>query len=276
MPPKQETYRRGRGPYHAQVPWELQDDPRADPGIIATYAALQRFTDFGGETGARVSDRQAADKAHLSTKAFRAKRMKLREMGWISWDTVDDRNDAGQVKGRINAYVVHRSLERLAPPHAEPESVPIGNQSPHPYGTESGGGADNGVRRYKELPRANLPKTNGGSPAPDVSRETPPGPTFRSDVFVEVWTAAYGAESTMPGQFFKVLQALAAKHGHAKTIGAFGRFVENTPAQFVSAAMPRKFEATFGTWLRGNGAGKGKQRPTQDLAGKNYRTGTDL
>lgn len=88
----------------AQVPWALQDDPKADAATIATYAALQRFADFGKTTGCRVSDRLAAKKAGLGRRTFIDRRNRLRQMGWISWVS-------GKANHAVNTYIIHRSPE---------------------------------------------------------------------------------------------------------------------------------------------------------------------
>ena len=93
----------GRGPYFAQIPWALQDDPRTDSGMIATYASLRRYSDFGGPTGCRASHRTLSQKAHLSSSTFRLKLAALRALGWIEWQS-------GKVDGTPNVYIVHASL----------------------------------------------------------------------------------------------------------------------------------------------------------------------
>lgn len=96
-------YRKGRGPYFAPIPWELQDNPSAKAFHIATYAALKRFADFGSDEGATVSDATVAEKAGCSERQVRYCRDDLEAWGWLEWETITTRF------GRLNAYIVHSS-----------------------------------------------------------------------------------------------------------------------------------------------------------------------
>lgn len=80
-------YQSGRGPHFSMVPWELQDDPEVDAWMVAVYAAVRRFADFGSGTGSFVSDRRGAEVAGCSERTFRDRRDKLRQIGWIEWQS---------------------------------------------------------------------------------------------------------------------------------------------------------------------------------------------
>lgn len=97
-------YRRGRGPHFASIPWELQDHTDSTAYDIATYAALKRFADFGASTGARPSDETAASIAGCSVSQFQRCRKRLKEWGWIDWES-------GKETGKTNVYTVHSALE---------------------------------------------------------------------------------------------------------------------------------------------------------------------
>jgi hypothetical protein len=109
------SVKRGRGPYFAQVPWQLQDTPRITAPTIAAYAALQRFADWGGEAGCRASHATLAAKAGLSQAGLRKCLGQLRDLGWIEWTRT----------GAANAYTVHRSL-----PGSERDRHDVANGSP--------------------------------------------------------------------------------------------------------------------------------------------------
>jgi hypothetical protein len=91
----------GRRAPFVTVPLALLDDPKVDPAAIATYAALQSYCDFGSEEGAFVTDNKASVRAHLGVRTFRDRRMLLRDLGWVDWDS-------GKEEGRSNTYRVHQ------------------------------------------------------------------------------------------------------------------------------------------------------------------------
>lgn len=93
----------------ATVPWSLQalaaerDGSNPVDGLtIAVYAALQRFTDFGGETGAHVSDSTLARYAGCDTRTVQRRRQVLRRLGFIEWTPLP---------GRPNRYTVRMSRD---------------------------------------------------------------------------------------------------------------------------------------------------------------------
>lgn len=94
-------YRRGRGPLFAAVPVDLMEDPECDAMTIAVYAALKSFADFGSEHGAQVGDNRASERAGVSPRTLRRRRDRLREMGWIEWETVNT------LFGWVNRYTIH-------------------------------------------------------------------------------------------------------------------------------------------------------------------------
>ena len=71
--------------------------------MIAVYAALRRYSDFGGPTGCRASLPTLAQKARVSRRTLIRKLEELRLTGWVSWD-------GGPRAGKPNAYLVHASL----------------------------------------------------------------------------------------------------------------------------------------------------------------------
>lgn len=147
--------RRGRGPYFAQVPWELQDAVGIDAATIATYAALQRYADFGQSTGCRVSDAVAAKKAGLSRRTFIDRRARLRRMGWVTWES-------GRAEGGVNIYVIHRSLEQ--------EGVQDVQTPVHEAPTPSERDADPGVQ---EVHTTESPSTESPTKTQESTRATP-------------------------------------------------------------------------------------------------------
>ena len=106
---KGHEYKSGRRAPFVMVPVALLDDDRVDPHTIATYAALQSYCDYGGEEGAFVTDATAAVRAHLGVRTFINRRMLLRDLGWVDWDS-------GKEDGKSNTYRVHQVG---CAPHAE-------------------------------------------------------------------------------------------------------------------------------------------------------------
>jgi hypothetical protein len=154
--------RRGRGPYFAQVPWELQDTAGIDAATIATYAALQRYADFGQSTGCRVSDAVAAKKAGLSRRTFINRRARLRQLGWVTWES-------GKAEGGVNMYVIHRSLEQ--------EGVQDVQTPVHEAPTPSELRADPGVQ---EMHTTESPSTENPTKTEESARATPRAETSPS------------------------------------------------------------------------------------------------
>jgi hypothetical protein len=92
---------RGRGPYFAQVPHALLDDEEIDAICVAVYASLMSFVGFRSHEG-EATDAEAARRAHVARSTFKVKRAKLRERGWIDWES-------GKEDGRPNRYILHMS-----------------------------------------------------------------------------------------------------------------------------------------------------------------------
>ncbi len=151
-------YRRGRGPFFAQVPFALQEgrcwhDGPCEHGAvgaatIAVYAALQRFTDFGDETGASVKDDVAARMAHVSRREFIRRRHQLRQMGWIEWRS-------GRVSAKANEYLVHRSLAGPADQTEADGGVTAGHTSATDGGVTAGHTCVTG--RHTSVPPGHTP-----------------------------------------------------------------------------------------------------------------------
>jgi hypothetical protein len=97
-------YKTGRAAPFVQVPVELLSDPNCDCHTIATYVALRSFCDFGSEAGAYPSDTAAAARAGMGRRTFIDRRQRLRDMGWVEWDS-------GKENGKTNSYTIHAVLE---------------------------------------------------------------------------------------------------------------------------------------------------------------------
>lgn len=153
-------YRRGRGPHFAPIPFELLEDPEADAYVIATYAAIKSYADFGSAEGAEVSDRTACKRAGCSERKFRECREKLRELGWLEWDRVTT------ATGTINRYVVHNSpapVEKGAEGvrHGVPEGVR--QDMPDPSGTACRRGPARGADNQEPGTKSHRPRGSGSS-----------------------------------------------------------------------------------------------------------------
>src|SRR6266446_2724511 len=71
----------------AGLPWKLQDADWVTPYTIAAYLALRRYTDFGGVRGAHASLPKLAGKAHMSRAKLHQELNRLREHGWVEWES---------------------------------------------------------------------------------------------------------------------------------------------------------------------------------------------
>ncbi len=134
--PARSHYRKGRLPPFAPIPHALQDDQDATPFHISAYAAIQRFTDYGGEVGAAVSDATAARKARMSPRQFRRCRDWLKKCGWLEWQANT---------GQLNKYVIHATVASQA-------GVPVATPAPQ-----------------ADPPRPNRPR----GPAPQADNQEP-------------------------------------------------------------------------------------------------------
>jgi len=120
----------GQGPFFAQIPFALLDDPAADAETIATYCALRRFTDFGSDKGCFASHSRLAKVAGTSVATVKRRLEWLRSAGWIDW--------AGAL-GRSNRYAVNQTQVTVSEEVAQAErgrsvrvSHPLGQAEPLP------------------------------------------------------------------------------------------------------------------------------------------------
>ena len=113
------TYTLGRKAPYAQTPIALLLDERSDAYAIAVYVALRSFCDIRQDN---VSDEMGSKRAGCSPRTFRDRRNRLREMGWVDWDS-------GKGDGRANRYVVHET------PYEGPEE---GGRQETPRGSAPG------------------------------------------------------------------------------------------------------------------------------------------
>ena len=95
----------GQGPFFAQIPFALLDDPATDAETIATYCALRRFTDFGSEKGCFASHSRLAAVAGTSIATLKRRLEWLRSAGWIGWEGA---------LGRSNRYAVNQTQVRVS------------------------------------------------------------------------------------------------------------------------------------------------------------------
>ena len=226
--------KRGRGRYFAQVPHEIQDDPKIDSGMIAAYAALRRYADWGGEGGGKASHRTLAQKAGMGVRTLIDRLEKLRDTGWIEWDS-------GKTEGTPNTYIVHAELA---------VSTPEGMQE-----------AQTGVSGSRTPGERDTPTPFVIDQEPITENQLPPA--FDAAPYVDLWIEAYGGKP--PGSFFPVMKELEAEHGPDQLTKHLRNFLEETEARFVNAGTPRKFLTTFGSWAEAGG--NGKARPTRSTAG---------
>lgn len=255
------TIRRGAGPYYAQVPWALQDDPAADAEMISVYAALQRYADFGGEHGCRAKDSEAAQKAKVSVRTFVDRRQKLRDLGWIDWAS-------GKVAGKPNEYVIHR--------------VPVSRQGYAPGADPSAGPADQYAPPADPVPPGVQTPTTNREPLPkarteadpdrfqlagyiDLHQEMLPGSVAPSGVMADVFPELEKrGRAKYPGVPIERIREQVLKHQRHYLMAIKA---ENNGARYLS--YPR-FAQTFSEWGKAPNGG----RPLAQLqTGKDYGDG---
>ena len=135
------------------VPWKLQDEAASDIEIdalcIAVYAAIKRFCDFGGETGAAVSDEKVAKLAGCSPRTLRNRRERLREAGWLDWQ---------RKPGAVNRYTV-RDQPRHDTPRIAAGAAEDRGESCRGGGGQTAARAAEGSAGDAAVPRRELPTT---------------------------------------------------------------------------------------------------------------------
>ena len=116
-------YAIGRRAPFVMVPRSLIEDPEIDPHTLATYIAVSYFADHGKSTGAYPSDSTAAERVGMGERTFRDRRTKLKEMGWLEWES-------GQAKGVTNRYTVRQDDKegRREPPGGSARDAGGGRQ----------------------------------------------------------------------------------------------------------------------------------------------------
>lgn len=230
--------KRGRGYPYAQVPLALQDDPEIDGNAIATYAALQRYADFGGEKGGYASHATLAAKAGVSERTLRRKLGMLRKAGWVEWSGGQTTND----------YVVHGFL------------LPVGQDGRVDLATM----AD---RTRPPRPTTNTPLSPPIIPTPAPSGAGKNGNTWMTpfmDLHLEILGGAMRA-----GKWVRTFRPLVDDHGEAEVLNVQRHYLENLRATSRQDFLDyNKMAESFGTWR----APQQKQgRPTRRLdQGKDY------
>jgi hypothetical protein len=205
----------GRGPYFAQIPFHLLDDPEVDAEGIATYCALRRFTDFGSDKGCFASHKTLATVAGLSVRTLKRRLEWLRNNGWVDWD---------KTVGRSNHYAVNNSRYGVldAKPHLGQPDLP-------PQATVA-----QGVGPADPLPRDSTRETSTKTSTPPAWVQT----------LGEAWIKIYGGIPSY-GQIGKHLKPLVESQPFEVVEGHWGRYLAATEPRFAS---PARFAQTFGGW----------------------------
>lgn len=186
----------GRGPYFAQIPFALLDDPKADAATIATYCALRRFTDFGSDQGCRAGLNRLAKTAGLGRSALWDRLQRLKEMGWVEWDPG---------VGKPSRYRVHASLDPSAT-----RTTPVRSADDHPSATRT------------------QPRDSNQETKTEISK---PAAWVRS--LSEDWTKTYGGIPNC-GELGKRLKPLVEEHGFEPVREHWQNYLEATEGRFAS------------------------------------------
>lgn len=205
----------GRGPYFAQIPFALLDDPTSDAASIATYCALRRFTDFGSDKGCRASIDRLATVAGLKRTALKDRLKWLEQTGWIGVLS-------GKKAGSPNRYIVHASLEGSRQ-----------TTTPQPLD-------DHPVVATRPQQRDSYQETTTESSKPAAWVRT----------LAEDWSKTYGGIPNC-GELGKRLKPLVDEHGFEPVREHWQNYLEATEGRFAS---PTRFAQTYGSWDRAGGA----------------------
>jgi len=229
--------KRGRGHSYAQVPLALQDDPEIDGNAIATYAALKRYADFGGEKGGYASHATLAAKAGVSERTLRRKLRLLREKNWIEWATGQTTND----------YVVHGFL--IPPGHhdrVDPATMAERTRPPRPT----------------TKPPSTLPPLLP-TPAPNGAGNGTTWATPFMDLHLEILGGKMNA-----GRWVRTFRPLLDEHGEAVVLDVQRHYLENLRATGRQDFLDyNKMAESFGTWRAPR---RQPGRPTQRISGKDF------
>lgn len=214
----------GRGPYFAQIPFTLLDDPNTDGFTIATYCALRRFADFGADSGCFASHRTLALVAGISEKALRDRIRWLADAGWVTWES-------GASAGKTNRYTIHASLEgSVAATEGVGRAYRGGRQKP-----------PRGVGSTHRQPR-------DSSTRETTTENSKPAAWVRT--LAEDWSKTYGGIPNC-GELGKRLKPLVDEHGFEPVREHWQNYLEATEGRFAS---PTRFAQTYGSWDRAGGA----------------------
>lgn len=247
------TVRRGRGPFFAALPHELQDDERADSATIAVYAALRRYADWDTGKGGRASHKTLAEKAGCSVTTLKDRIERLVEMGWVEYWS-------GKDGGRPNDYTVHASAPSPADTGSRLPTTP-GSQ---PAATGSAPAAD-----------------PVDAPRPPVIDDQEPGPTSLTDggekpirttwltTPIEIWKPLGELD---PRQAAKWLAPVRDAVGDPEMHGRLRAYVAAHQGSDARYASVKRFHDTHGAY--GRGSPQDRSRPTQ-RADKDWAAGLE-
>jgi len=186
----------GRGPYFAQIPFALLDDPSTDAATIATYCALRRFSDFSSDQGCRAGLKRLATTAGLGRSALWDRLQRLKEMGWVEWDPG---------VGKPSRYRVHARLDPSAT-----RTAPVRSEDDHPSAT-----------RTQQRDSNRETATESSKPAAWVR------------LLADDWTKTYGGIPNY-GELGKRLKPLITAHGFEPVQEHWRHYLESTEGQYAS------------------------------------------
>lgn len=230
---------------------------------VATYCALRYYADYGKDTGARVSDAKAAERAGTGERTFRAARARLRELGLVTW----------QRTGRSNIYLVHSVPPGKAPRRQAAPAKPKPGRQELPIRTAPGA-EQSGTDGRTERP---------GLPDDSTKSQDQPATTGtaarqrRVRIVPETWMSPYmdlhrelmGGEMN-PGKWvrtFKHMLVLATEEEILRHQRHYLQsLLDSGRTDFLNYA---RFAETFGRWALPAGP-SGKPRPTAGTTGKDF------
>ncbi|MHC4715434.1 MAG: hypothetical protein ACYS5V_00540 [Planctomycetota bacterium] len=219
------------------VPYGLLLDPDVKADHVAAWVACRSYCDFGKETGATISDADAAIRAGMAERSFRRARSELRKIGWLDWERT----------GRGNTYIV-RSANMADQKYTEPSpqigQAGVSDRPPRPNDI-----TDN--------------QTNNGDP----NGSPGDGRTWITP-FADLHLEVLGGKM-QPKKWLRVFAEMKADHGEAQVLEVQRRYLENLKGTGRQEFLDyNKMAESFGTWVAPQ---QKPGRPTRRIdAGKDY------
>lgn len=217
------------------VPYGLLLDPELKADHVAAWTACRSYCDFGKETGAKISDADAAERAGMPERTFRRARADLRKRGWLDWKRT----------GRGNDYTVRSARDENSYQEPTPQIGHPGRSDP---------------------PGRPIVITNSQTEDGDTTVSPANGDTWMTP-FMNLHAEILGGRLNA-GKWVRTFRPLLDEHGEAAVLDAQRHYLENLRATARQEFLDyNKMAESFGTWL---GPQQRAGRPTRRIDGKDF------